>query len=132
MITEDYCSIEVARLLKEKGFPFTYLGQYYIKKIFTEGDLVEDTFSHAIAMKWLREKKDLFIDISFIKHYKGYERLSSIWNFDIFTINKDDEPVYDDNEFLTYEEAVDAALKYSLENLIHDEEENQTSKDDQC
>ena len=52
MITEDYCSFEVAKLLKEKGFD--YKGFDYID---FEGEVIrQDRPTHQMAMKWLREK----------------------------------------------------------------------------
>lgn len=142
MITEDYCSYEVSKLLKEKGFPFcAVIGSAWVKednKITMHSEQVPITWcdenqvlatTQALAMKWLREKKDLLIDISFVR-YMDEPRV--LWSFAIFTIYDYSELKTDDKEYPTYEEAVEAALKYSLENLIHDEEENQTSKDDQC
>ena len=154
MITEDYCSYEVAKLLKEKGFDESTNFVWYqhlpisldcrnlvnkkARDYFYTDETTEhhssyrnsrnkpeyihgDIFScptHQMAMKWLREEKNLFIDISFINHYTKDEILHTGWCFAVFHLNNFDEPYYKDIEYSTYEQAVEAALKYSLENLI--------------
>ena len=64
MIQETYCSFEVAKLLKEKGFDsrcwagYTSYGQFFTSMI---QDYNKDNLwgciapTHQIAMKWLRE-----------------------------------------------------------------------------
>lgn len=133
MITEDYCSPEVAKLLDKKGFREYCEAIYFILE---NGDYrwskidipIRDCSTckpaailcptHQMAMKWLREEKNLFIDISFINHYTKDEILHTGWCFAVFHLNNFDEPYYKDIEYSTYEQAVEAALKYSLENLI--------------
>ena len=63
MITEDYCSFEVAKLLEEKGFHApdlhgldSSLGHLWIK------------VTHQMAMKWLREKGVYFSLVPFIEN----------------------------------------------------------------
>ena len=54
MITEDYCSEELSKLLQEKGFqePCTGLNKLLCK----EGEKPLLLITHQKAMKWLREK----------------------------------------------------------------------------
>lgn len=98
MITEDFCSFEVAKLLKEKG-----LNTNWIKGAKP---------THQFAMKWLREVHHLTIDVF---HFSG-------WRVNIKSIPDDylkadySYPELKPSE--TYEEAVEAALKYCLENLV--------------
>lgn len=124
MITENYVSFETAKLLKEKGFD-EYCG-YYDKT----GEYISapnNTFNHKgdeyisaptlqVAMKWLREVHKLFIEIA-VGDYEG-----RIWyDFDVINIGEKDipiVPIVDIVKFKTYEEAVEAALKYCLTNLI--------------
>ena len=123
-ITEDYVSYEVAKLLKEKGFDEKTLS-YYEDNVLCHGDWFEwnrsplghvATPTHQMAMKWLREVYDIFIDI-------GYDDLDWYWLIESIS---NDVPYEDRPKLLkngtachkTYEEAVEAALKYSLENLI--------------
>lgn len=109
---EDYCSFEVAKLLKEKGFK---CGATYSKGFVKDGDgfvggLVrhEDKITHQMAMKWLRERHNLHIEVIYNPYYKEYKACMCGAIGD-----------YNYTEFYsTYEEAVEAALKYSLENLI--------------
>ena len=137
MITEDYCSYEVAKLLKEKGFPQKYdiyhsmvyneedyEDEYEVQRMVLETKLVKaGTLSsypvgvpepkcycptHQTAMKWLRQEKNIIINI----WYDGGD-----WNAEYY--NNEDENFH----LITclcnsYEEAVEAALKYTLENLI--------------
>jgi len=108
MITEDYVSFEVAQLLQEKGFkePVTELN----KLLFKEGEKPVLQITHQKAMKWLREVYNIDIIIFHEKlpndcYWARIER-------DLFT-EFQQEPNYK-----SYEESVEAALKYCLENLI--------------
>ena len=119
MIKEDYCSFEVARLLKEKGFDIPVWTRYEDngKVIFGDkynwnnspmGQTSAPTLQ--MAMKWLRKEHKLYITIS--------HRFSHNADQDVcfsYYINVDRA---EDGEYMTYEEAVGAALKYTLENLI--------------
>ena len=116
MITEDYCSFEVAKLLKEKGFDSPCMGRYSVRskefhldctKMCNNGGLFECAApSQAMAMKWLREKD--------IRICPDYSDVDGKWFTMIGTKKKRTYSGYYD----TYEEAVEKALKYSLENLI--------------
>jgi len=126
MITEDYVSFEVAKLLKEKGFHEPCIATYNLTtKDFAVEEVYQDwttcwkTYVSAptlqMACKWLREVYNLHVDV-------GYDDLDWFWN--IISISED-VPIADRPKFIvtgtachrTYEEAVEAALKYSLENL---------------
>lgn len=108
-ITEDYCSQEVVKLLKEKGFK---IQQYYNSLI---GIWQDVRVTHQMAMKWLREVRGLFVDISFvIDEHRGRQ---VCWYYAIFELYN--EAHYNNvDEFPTYEDAVEAALKYAIKNLI--------------
>lgn len=111
MIAEDYCSFEVAKLLKEKGFNNDY----------PKGDCTRYACTLQMAMKWLREEKDIFIEVEYINQKacgctiieQRTGGLIAKWNWDKFQYANKNPLVGN-----TYEEAVEAALKYSLENLI--------------
>lgn len=134
MITEDYVSFEIAKLLKEKGFDsenVSEFGGFYVDYfhngqdvgIATESMMLNKTLSDweylrptlQMTMKWLREEHNIFIAINMVpdtiqKHYffKLYVG-RKIYNF----------PLDYSVEFYTiYEEASEAAIKYCLENLI--------------
>lgn len=110
MINEDYCSFEVAKLLKEKGF--NYQGFDYID---FEGEVIkQDRPTHQMAMKWLREVHNIYIDIS--PTYSEVEKtIHFIWQ--VFDSNYND--ISDCEIFYgKYEIACEEALKYLLENLV--------------
>ena len=123
-ITEDYCSYEVAKLLKEKGFDEKTLS-YYEDNVLCHGDWYEWNRSplghiaaptHQMAMKWLREEKNIFIVIEphaydYVNE-KNKSYSCSLWVGDNYY------EYLESRAYPSYEEAVEAALKYCLENVI--------------
>ena len=84
MITEDYVSFEVAKLLKEKGFVEPLVNYYYTAKGERVGYLMtEEQYlcpTHQLAMKWLREVYNIFIVIE--PHMYDYiNEKNSIWGY---------------------------------------------------
>ena len=65
--------------------------------------------THQIALRWLREEKNIHIVITTTQY--GYEFSLQVPRQDGITGNEE-------GCFNTYEEAVEAALKYCLTNLI--------------
>ena len=140
-ITEDYVSFEIAKLLKEKGFD-EKCKTYY--KVFPEDRIAaiyhssenrgvsEDDPNEILcptlqmAMKWLREVHKLAITVSIgNENNKGNTDYSNpdrwFYFFDItnekgVVIDTEYDPL--SNEFPTYEEACETAIKYCLEHLI--------------
>ncbi len=136
MIQEDYCSFEIAKLLKEKGFDepclqiYTSDGKRYNMHSTCYQNVCDDDEclapTHQMACDWLRKehllhihpehkaffqerpKKIYFHWMPFIKPlpYCKYKPTmgTNEWELDMYCDS--------------YEEAVEAALKYSLENLI--------------
>lgn len=146
MIKEEYVSFEVAKLLKEKGFPQKYdiyhsmvyneedyEDEYEVQRMVLETKLVKaGTLSsypvgvpepkcycptHQMAMKWLREKHNIYINIQpDFPSDKDY-KMCWCWSANILhenCINMKGYRCYIE----TYEEACEEALKYCLENLI--------------
>ena len=123
-ITEDYVSYEVAKLLKEKGFDECIFEFYEGNKIkyarngkgFRLSELDSDIYyphiTHQMAMKWLREKSVIIV---IQPEYFNAGSKCSAWGVDIWA---DDNYEKLQGDFPSYEEAVEVALKYSLENLI--------------
>lgn len=131
-ITEDYVSFETAKLLKKKGFDVWGDGSFNSGiEVFAEYS-PSGTFNKCItskphqkaypaptlqmAMKWLREVHNLFIQVWIISE-QGYwfniDKLSDNYNHkDLYSTGLED--IY----YPTYEETVEAAIKYCLENLI--------------
>lgn len=115
MITEDFCSVELFNLLREKGFE----GEYQVPNSHSNKLLI----THQMAMKWLREKHDWHISIGYYNDSSNDADGKIVetwwyWGYDIIGLPSGGFAVEDYNEYDTYEEAVEAALKYSLENLI--------------
>ena len=127
MIAEDYVSFEVAKLLKEKGFnepcecAYSSGGQYLLScyKGIVDRRIKNDEASdfsysstaptHQMAMKWLREVHNIAIDTEWEHLWYVYVKPMTANPF---------EDDYCQCFSAKYEEAVEAALKYSLENLI--------------
>ena len=126
MITEDYVSFEVAKLLKEKGFDegcdkfYPINGGEVEELTLDELNYHRSEFikapTHQMAMKWLREVHNIFILIephsyNYIEE-KNSSYVFSFWQGDNYCEN----PLL--KEYYSYESTVEASLKYSLENLI--------------
>lgn len=132
MITEDYVSFEIAKLLKEKGFNIACEYQYincssehpFLTDIrddagcyYKNTEIGQDEYSAPtlqMAMKWLRETHDIDFDINTTgsRHVRRYHL--AIWE------NKDEEMVTINpiGYFNKWEQACEAAIKYCLEHLI--------------
>ncbi len=125
MITEDYVSFEIAKLLKEKGFDENCAVLYHLRTGEISQQGVGYVFNNSqwenfitaptlqMAMKWLREVHKLYCDIKI-----G----DGDFVIDIISL-KDSEFGCEVAEpescvYPTYEEACESAIKYCLENLI--------------
>lgn len=124
-IKEDYCSYEVAKLLKEKGFNERTSTYFYNGEEFnctnydtdwnSKGDKWVSRPTHQMAMKYLRGKGYS------IEVYVCVDRYDDglIWAWSVCEIIKADVELRKDrNYYHTYEGAVEAALKYCLTKLI--------------
>ena len=92
MIQEELVTLETAKLLKEKG-------------MFTDIEFP----TQSVAQKWIRETKNLHIEISYM--YENY------WTYDILTIPRHDLIGLSDRPIIrynTYEEALEAGLQEAL------------------
>ena len=126
MITEDYVSFETSKLLKGKGFDESTLQRYG-----ADGDMSSDgrmgkynsltklNFIAAptiqMAMKWLREEKDVQIEIAIVGTDTWESPTKWMYGFRCQTKDVIDRRNAD---FSSYEQACEAAIKYCLENLI--------------
>ena len=121
-IQEDYCSYEVSKLLKEKGFDEIECVGYYCDDKPKEVQIsycgeTNSTWkkrccqapTHQMAMKWLREEQNLYIEIrrNLNTFYYGWKVEQGMSVKAIF-----------DYKYDSYEQAVEAALLYVLKNLI--------------
>jgi len=124
MIKEDYVSFEVAKLLKEKGFPQSTFRCHYIidgnshyksfenRCGFGDNDIIAPTL--VMAMKWLREVHKLYIEIT--PSSKTNKFIVDSYRIDIVT--KRFDTLYVSSGYDIYEDACEAAIKYCLDNII--------------
>lgn len=137
IIDMDFVTYEIAKKLKEKGFPQHIAEDAYIVDNYGEDeyqigdmlpiqlipDYMDDVAAPTIyqVLKWLREEKDIFIQLEYInqkacgctiiKQKTG--GLIAKWNWDKFQyVNK--------NHLVgnTYEQAAIGGIAYVLDNLI--------------
>ena len=125
MITEDYVSIEIAKLLKEKGFDeptvfrygdypdnndllFAPSGMAIVKNSETQPYFYSAP-TLQMAMKWLREVHHIFLSI------QQHMDMSYVW---YAYVNGAAKGCDRESHNSTYEQACEAAIKYCLENLI--------------
>ena len=126
-ISEDYVSFEIAKLLKEKGFDqncATYyldgqVWRHYHGEVIPKGKQIYAATTQAVAMKWLREKHNLFIQVTIVPH----TTITMEQKYYLFSIHKDRRRIafrkdFSSECYSTYEQACEAAIKYCLENLI--------------
>lgn len=114
-MTEGLVTLETAKLLKEKGFRedcmafYTKDGLFKCNAYINTNVLKLPSPTQSIAHKWLRETKNLHIEISYM--YGDY------WIYDILTIPNHDLVGLSDRPIIhydTYEEALEAGLQEAL------------------
>ena len=125
MITEDYVSFELAKLLKEKGFEgkcnnsAQEMTAHYSDEwncSFTE---TTDIPTLQMAMKWLREVHKIGVFPSTYAFMVGENGSAKpVYGTAIINLETYKLMTYDLMPMPTYEEATEAAIKYCLENLI--------------
>ena len=139
MITEDYVSFEIAKLLKEKRFDEKCRAYY---KVFPESRIAAIYYSSEnrgvseddpneilcptlqMTMKWLREEYNLHVDSSIYIDTDGdseHEYTYTYWDWLIFNSESGRriaEPQIGCGRYDSYEQACEAAIKYCLKNLI--------------
>lgn len=126
MAKEAYCSFEVAKLLKEKGFHEPCIATYnsttkkfHIEELYLDWSTQWEPYisapTHQMAMQWLREVHGLSVEIFSIK---GTSNVCPVfWKSNVVKLLTQDR-IFSGELVGSYEEAVEAALKYSLENLV--------------
>lgn len=127
MLTEDYISFETAKLFKKKGLSMPFNSKEWICCMYDENGNIhwgiydENWYfriTHQMALKWLREVHNLFIEPR-VGEIDG----KTWYDFDIIPINGREIAWNHYNniplvELNSYEETVETAIKYCLENLI--------------
>lgn len=126
MITEDYVSYKVTRLLQEKGFDEVCFAcyEYFVSGVTLyqgwlfeyKGYSVHNTNERVkcptiqMALKWLREVHHLHITI--------FSSSQESWMYRITRPHQKLEDGEYGEDFYSYEQAAEAAIQYCLENLI--------------
>lgn len=112
-IEEDRVSSEIAKLLKEKGFnieqAFCFI-QGGIRKPRVSvrlADVIGWECTHSLAIKWIRENFGIHLSVD----YDGKN-----WFAVLSLLPNKDRQIY--GEFTSPEKATEAALLYTLKNLI--------------
>lgn len=129
MLKEDFCSYEVAKLLKEKGFDeplkrfYNSEGKRGISSYYNWNlsDCDCSCPTHQMAMKWLREKYCLHFVIQPMMSMPSCELkwVADTYDTSIFYKELSEFKCVAGTKLCdSPEEAVEEALKYSLENLI--------------
>lgn len=129
MITEDYVSYWIAKLLKEKGFnEYTYAyylpnASFYLspreidnKNLYAQGCISAPTIQ--MAMKWLREVHNIFIDV--VSRFSMNADKDVCFSYSCKKLIGTYKSCYEhsDGEWWNYEHACESAIKYCLENLV--------------
>lgn len=134
MIQEAYCSYEIAKLLKEKGFDelckylykdnserYTLASTCY-QNVCDDGECLCPT--HQMAMRWLREVHLIHIYAEYKAFFQEkpkkeyYHWMPFVRTLPNCPIYNSGFPNYLDIYCDSHEEAIEAALKYTLENLL--------------
>lgn len=127
---EAYCSYEISKILKEKGFD-EECTHYYS---YEDDELIEYTNgvysrnskdchrctspTHQMAMAWLREKKYISIVITDDEIPLSYKYIIRKYFInDKYRLGTEILKL-DSTQFIKYEDAVESALQYTLENLL--------------
>ena len=126
MIEEAYVSFETAKLLKEKGFDIICdkiyrIKDQYIVPLAYEMNLKGEGYylcpTQQMAMRWLREVYGIIIVINYYMKDTNPECSGDGWLSEIVKYKRD-RLLHHINGSIYYEDAVEAAIKYCLENLI--------------
>jgi len=131
IITEDYVSFEIAKLLKEKGFNakcdkcYAYFADDDIRSLNLKYPklaqlLIENRYpcvTHQMAMKWLREEHHLSVEV--YRTACGYigcvVAIPSGTDIKFLEDDGDDLP---SGTYTKWEYACEASIKYCIKNLI--------------
>lgn len=129
MNKEDFVPLEVAKLLKEKGFDEFCSACYYKEELcpiksWNQADMLEGKFFAAPklyeAVKWLRNKHKLHIDVGMCGDYSTDADGNKVgewdfWTFDMYYTTNFKNHIYDCfGEYDTYEEALNAGIYEAL------------------
>lgn len=118
MITEQYVTLETARLLEESGFDISCDKWYGEDGFFMSGNYMSHRCpTQSLAARWLREVHHIFIMLYPV--IKG-------WLYDIFDLKKHQYILCNEEAFSEqYEEAFETALQETLRLIINNKKDEQ-------
>jgi hypothetical protein len=111
MIKEAYCSYEIYKLLRKKEFDGV------IHATYDDKGYIQPSITHQMACAWLREKHNILIIPRWIYNNNNSTIVYGYTIFKVFPLPYKDyssERIW----YIEHNEAIEAALKYTLENLI--------------
>lgn len=124
----DFVTFELAKKLKEKGFPQKTAGRYNMidcfyyedGKMFFHGgacDVNEAYTAPTISqvLKWLREEKKIHVNIDIMKSYPEAKLI--YWGYNIVLIDKYEVYHFEWNSN-SFEQAALAGIEFVLNNLL--------------
>ena len=141
-MNEDFVSFDLAKKLKEKGFPQYTEKSYFVgdhkKRMCSVGTFLHvhtQNTEHLIAaptiaqvLNWLREGKKMYIEPCILVDYdtdadNNVINTYTYWSFSITSIESGDMIYYeyehiDDKRFDSYEQSAIAGIEYVIDNLI--------------
>lgn len=121
MVTEDYCSYEVAKLLQEKRFDAktwgifredTHQFEYIDLEIALNKHNIKwiKTYTHQMALKWLREVYNIEIAVS-------PHEVAGKWGY-LVSLHKNKKYINSKRFNQNYEDTIDLVLKEILTHLV--------------
>lgn len=130
LVMEDFVTLNLAKKLKEKGFDYPCIGHYVNSQLYvahyqnafhSDNDESVDAPTISQVLKWLREEKDIFIEIEYINQedygctiiLQETGDLIAEWNWDKFKYANKNPLVRN-----TYEQTALAGIEYVLDNLM--------------
>ena len=116
-ILEAYCSTEVSRMLLEVSYHGDNVNGIHLPG--DEYDMAEYYVSISCALRWLRETQDIYVNVRFNPICELDDSVKLNFVVDILD-NRSGRWISTDNEIVkgTYEEAAEAAIRFSIENII--------------
>lgn len=131
---EDFVTFEIAKKIKEKGFPQKTAGRYNMIDCFyyEDGNFffnggacdVNEAYTAPTisqALKWLREEKKLYVSITYVPKIPNETGVLNDFYYPTFQKIGLFEPMFfigGDNNYDSYEDAALEAIEYVLDNLI--------------
>lgn len=122
-IQEIYCSFEISKLLKEKGFDCGVIALYDKNGFHEYGNVpygMDHSYNssnkkdeicsptHALVIEWIRVNFDIWISVDYTKESK--------WFYNIVLLSEDGGNIK--TNFNSQTEAYSEAIEYTLKNLI--------------